>query len=720
MTLSSPPVPAQPLASLQAQADAAPDNFQLQMELGGALHDAGQPELALVAFERARSIAPQDAQAASACATLFFELDQPLAAYACLAKVRDQLLLTADGACNLAVAAEACGHLSEAGECYERALTLEPDHVRSLNNTALVAARAGQWPLAVARANRCVELLPSEPMLWGNLCDMLVGSRDYVQALDVLSRAVELFPGQHLLQIRQIVVLAFNAEFDRASAALTALGPTGEQLLRDYLAGGIKPDAPVKKGAAAVPTPRELFTQQAFEALQVCDWRYNDALTRVIREQLAEYERTGEQRDWRDAQFYGLALALREHELAKVRSISGDAIARSLSRPMPAFIARPPASSDGRLRIGFATQSLRDPRVRNAVARQLSLHDASRFAIYIYSPTPNPEERLIKPLQDHAASAIEVAHMTTDEMVARIRLDRLDLFMDMAFYTQWCRPEVPARRVAPVQIRHMTWHRHLPPVPCEYSMSDTFVHPDGLDLTPYGPIVRLPHTCWLSPMDDEPEPPPPRAEAGIADDALVLGAFLPAVMVDPHSFSLWMQMLRALPDAVFLMPGYAPAAKANLQAAAEAAGITRNRLFFIPRLTRSETLARISMTDLFVDTVRCNANQGLVEALRMGVPALTCAGESMASRLGGSIVRAAGLPDCVFSDEGAFVDAAIHLGRNRHELKALRSRLQAARPEARLFDTASRIREWESAWTTMVERYRSGLAPAAFDVPSQN
>jgi predicted O-linked N-acetylglucosamine transferase (SPINDLY family) len=190
-------------------------------------------------------------------------------------------------------------------------------------------------------------------------------------------------------------------------------------------------------------------------------------------------------------------------------------------------------------------------------------------------------------------------------------------------------------------------------------------------------------------------------------------------MVDPHSFSLWMQMLRALPDAILLMPGFAPAARANLQREAQAAGIAAERLVFMPRLTRAETLARMGLTDLFVDTVRCNANHGLVDALRMGVPAVTCAGETMASRLGGSIVRAAGLQDCVYNDEAAYLDAVLRLGRNRNELQALRARLQAGRPQAALFDTAHRIREWEAAWTTMIERQRSGLAPAAFDVAPQ-
>ena len=125
------------------------------------------------------------------------------------------------------------------------------------------------------------------------------------------------------------------------------------------------------------------------------------------------------------------------------------------------------------------------------------------------------------------------------------------------------------------------------------------------------------------------------------------------------------------------------------------------------------------MADLFVDTVRFNANHGLADALRMGVPAVTCAGQSMASRLGGSIVRAAGLGDCVVDNPAAFVETVVRLGKDSGARRELRARLARQHATAPLFDPAARVREWEAAWTMMVQRHQSGLPPQAFDVPAQ-
>ena len=321
---------------------------------------------------------------------------------------------------------------------------------------------------------------------------------------------------------------------------------------------------------------------------------------------------------------------------------------------------------------------------------------------------------------------VEIAHLTDDEAVGRMRLDELDIFVDMAFDTPWCRPEIPLLRIAKVQIRPLTWHRQHAPQIDEYSLSDTFVHPDANDVARYGAIVRYPQTCWIDANDDLPASGESieemRSALGLPKGALVLCAFLPSLMIDPQTFATWMQLLDSLPDAVLWLPGYSRAIQANLAREAEITGIRPSRLVFSKRKSggtaRAEILARMPLADLFVDALRFNANHGLVDALRMGVPAITCSGHSMASRLGGSIIRAAGLPECVLSDTESYVAKAIALGRDRSQLLVLKRQLQAARAAAPLFDAQARVRECEAAWTVMAERSRAGLPAAAFDVAS--
>lgn len=698
----------------------SPEFVRLMRE-GTGLHRAGQPERALVCFERAFDLQPDSTNAASACATMLTGMGQPQAAYAVLQRVQKALLQDSDGATNLGIAAEACGQMQQAQAAYRRALEIDPDNPRALNNTALLLAQQGDFDTAIARLERCAALSPKDPATWCNLADTLIAARRFGQARQLLGQAILDIPDGDALAVRHCMALAFDGQIEMAQAAIAALSGQRRQHFQDLLRRANTATTPhLSRQPERVPDAQDLFCQQAFEAMADCDWRDDVRVTAVLREMLARSARTGQVRDWRDAQFFGLLLPIMEDEMLQIRRISMDGIAGQLRTPMAPFQAPRGAARDGRIHVGLACADLRDARVVNALERQLALHDHTRFALHVYASTPRSHPALTSRWEAFGVPLVEIGHMSNDEAVGRIRLDALDVFVDAAFNTPWCRPEIVERRVAPVQIRQVTWHRHHPPRQCDYNVSDVFVHPPELDLEPYGPIVRLPHTCWLA-TDDSPADAggASRAELGWPVSAPVLCCLVPPLMVDRASFGLWMQLLAALPDAILCLPSYPARSRANLAAAAHAAGVDAARICHLPSGSRAQTLARIQCADLFIDTLRFNANHGLVDALRMGVPALSCAGSSMASRLGGSVIRAAGLPDCVVSKPAALVEAALRLCRTPGALAQLRARLGTARVQAPLFDAPARLREWEWAWSVMVERHRNGQPPAAFDVPSR-
>lgn len=703
-----------------AQADAI---HAEAMRRGAMLHAQGRLEQALIAFETALAARPADVNTASACATLLTALARPAAAYRTLLGVEPALLASADGAANLAITAESCGDMERAHRAYGRALELDPRHLRSLNNLGLLAGADGRWDSAIDLAQRHVGAAPDQPTGHVNLCDFLCGARRHGEALAVLNSALSQFPLDTGLRIRLPLVLAFNGDFAASEQARAGLETTERAALRELLQRlATPPDADRKPPGPRTDEPDawQIYCRQAFEALWLCDWRENDRLTATLRLMLARAAEDGAGRDWRDAAFYAQVLPLDEHELTQLQRVSIAGIDRQLRTRLPAFVTRPavPPRDDGRLHVGLAVAGLRDERHAQALRRQLALHDSTRFALHLYSPTRPP-------LADHAdsfaphAGFVEIAHLSDLEAAGRMRLDRLDLFVDMSLHTPWYRPEIAAMRVAPVQLCPSGRHRHHPGGPFDYLLSDRFIHPDGMDLAACGPVVRLPHSCWLALNDEAPSPHLASRElAGLPAGALLLCALVPPVLIDPQTFALWMKILRGLPDAVLWLPWCDLASAVNLAAQARAAGVADTRLLFAHQPVRSDALACLAHADLFLDTLRCNADLGLADALRSGVPAVGCTGQSMASRLGGSILRAAGLAGAVMDSPQAYLAEVLRLGRDPAALRQRREQLRAARAEAPLFDLEARVRETESAWSTMVERSRAGLPPAAFDVAS--
>ncbi len=704
------------------------------LQRGTELHAAGQLEQALFAFEQALALSPTDVNTASACATLLSLLDRPAAARKTLLSVETQLMQDADGAANLAIAAEACGDLATADAAYARALQLDPDHLRSLNNVAILTANSSQWDIAIGLARKCIALQPRHAPYHANLAEYLCGARRYAEALDAVTAALVEFPLDIDLKVRRAVLLAFHGELEKSDAALTSLEGEQRRLFEEFL---LKLEAPgdahdralsqAGKLALQPPDALQIHIDQALRNIATGDWRNNSRLVTLLRETLANNTANGLNRHWGDAPFYGLLLDLQESELAQMRNESFNAIAARLKASLPVFAARqkPADRQDGRIRVGLAVQSLHDERQLQALKQQLALHDTSRFAVHVYAFTPQPGPQSGDVLRAHAESVNEIGHMTGAEAAARIRLDRLDVYVEMGFGSPWSRPDIAALRVAAVQLHQPGLYRRHVPGHWDYSISDHFSHPANLahpevaqSSQDGGAVVRLPHSCWLASAGRQPpHEGKSREEMGLPADALVLASFASPALLDPRSFSVWMKILRSLPDVVLWLP-HSAAAAANLAREAQAAGVGPARLLFSTRMEQPQALAGLRHVDLVLDTLQINAMQGLEDALHLCVPAISCAGSRVASRLGGGMLHAAGLAHCVLDSPEAYQAEAVRLGRNPQALQQLRQHLLAEKANAPLFDLAARVREWEAAWATMAECTRAGLAPAAFDVPS--
>jgi predicted O-linked N-acetylglucosamine transferase (SPINDLY family) len=149
----------------------------------------------------------------------------------------------------------------------------------------------------------------------------------------------------------------------------------------------------------------------------------------------------------------------------------------------------------------------------------------------------------------------------------------------------------------------------------------------------------------------------------------------------------------------------------RLRSYAAARGIAKERLVFAEKLANAHHLARYTLADLFLDTTPYGAHTTASDALWRGVPVLTLSGRSFASRVCGSLVRAAGTPEMVCESAAEFVERAVVLGKDPAALAALRAKLSEARASAVLFDMPQLVRCLESLYRAMWTEYEQGRRP---------
>ncbi|CAG1020335.1 partial protein O-GlcNAc transferase, partial [Patescibacteria group bacterium] len=151
--------------------------------------------------------------------------------------------------------------------------------------------------------------------------------------------------------------------------------------------------------------------------------------------------------------------------------------------------------------------------------------------------------------------------------------------------------------------------------------------------------------------------------------------------------------------------------------AAKQHGVEDSRLVFASYLAlSSEHLARHRLADLFLDTLPYNAHTTSNDALWAGLPIVTCAGETFASRVVASLLSALDLPELITETLEDYESLALHLANHAEQLKAIREKLANHRLTQPLFNTALFTRHIEAAYETMVQRVQQGLEPESFDV----
>jgi predicted O-linked N-acetylglucosamine transferase (SPINDLY family) len=190
---------------------------------------------------------------------------------------------------------------------------------------------------------------------------------------------------------------------------------------------------------------------------------------------------------------------------------------------------------------------------------------------------------------------------------------------------------------------------------------------------------------------------------------VVFCCFNSSYKITPEVFDAWCHLLKAVPDSVLWLLTNNPFAGNNLKHNAQDGGIEPARLVMAPYLPPTEHLARLQCADLFVDTFPVNAHTTCSDALWMGLPVITCAGDTFVSRVAGSLLTAMNVPELVTYNLDDYYALALDLAQNQKKREDVRNKIRANRDSAPLFDSKRFTRNLEAAYAEMWdEHHRAG------------
>jgi predicted O-linked N-acetylglucosamine transferase (SPINDLY family) len=537
------------------------------------------------------------------------------------------------------------GRADEAVACYEQAVALKPDYAEAHNNLGNALTEQGRLEEAIAHYEQALAVKADYPAALSNLGNVFLAQGELSRAIALYERALIIEPDHHSALSNLGQAFQIRGELDEAVACY-------ERVL------AIRPEAASMRSNLLLVRASHISFDPASYLAAAAQWDVH-------------YERFDANRS-------------------------------------TAQLRRDPLVGR-RLRIGYVSGDYLDHAVSHFIERLFAHHDRARVELFAYATAAKSDavtERL-RGLIDHWVSLVGLPDTAARE---RIVSDGIDVLVDLSGHTAHNRLGVFALRSAPVQVHYLGFFASTGLSQMDYWIGDAVLTPPETDGHFREQVWRLPRV-WVT-YDAESAAPEPGWHPSV-DGTVWLGSFNRMAKLTPQTIALWSRVLRELPEGRLLLKTKEFADAANRHRLLEAFashGIEADRIALMDRGTTLDWPGQMSLydrVDIALDPVGgVGGGTTTCDALWMGVPVITLAGDRMATRMTASMLTAIGRPEWIARDEAEYVAKVVALARDVDRRTALRSEQRARMAASPLCDAPGLARALEAAFAAMVERER--------------
>lgn len=658
------------IARIRAAIAQRPDAGGYQNSLGNLLRDAGRPDEALAAFDRAIAAEPLNPTAHANRGTLnlarrAFDRAAADCREALTLMRRAQPAGSADQVRvwgTLAVALAEGGRLTEAEAELRALLSAAPNVAAAHSNLSAILSKTARLSEAEVAGRRAVELDPRHAAGWNTLGIALHRQGRAADAAAAYHRAIELDPRDVGARLNLSRSLESDGALDEALACADA-------------------------AAAIVPTHPGV--QVAIGSLHRGAGRLDEAM--------AAFDLAVELDPGNPMTHSGRIFARHFHAGSDEAAIAADqrlwndrhAAAHSAAA-LPHANGRDP---DRPIRVGYLSPDFTQHVLAFLMLPLFEHHDRTHVEAYFYSDVAQ-EQAVTERFKRCAAKWTSTVGWSDERVAQAIRDDGVDVLVDLTMHMQDGRLSVFARRPAPVQI---TWcypgSTGLTAI--DWRVTDPQLDPPGRDESVYSErTYRLPDTFFCySPLADVPAVAPlPAMAAG----RVTFGCLNNFSKTNAGVLDAWARVLAAVPDSRMIVLSPPGRHRAAMEAAFAARGVSADRIEHVGRMSRPDYLAIHASIDIALDTFPYNGHTTSLDGFWMGVPVVTLVGHTVVGRAGLSELTNLGLTELAASSVDEYVGIAAGLAGDLPRLVELRAGLRGRMERSPLMDGARFARHFET------------------------
>ena len=637
---------------------------------------------------------------------------------------------------NLGATLQALDRLVEAESSYCHAISLAPRYSEAHRNLGNILRSLGRFEEAERCFRITIELQPSDAGAYEGLGDALLNLGNVEEAETCYLKAIAVAPGTvapcielgniytnsgRLLEAIEIYQLAISWHPDNAAShnnlgvVFQRLGKFAESEQSFTRAIAVKPqfaEAHYNLGISHQSTGRLLQAKESLEHAILLRPDYPDAVNNLgsVLMELGMFEEAERafveaielQPDYLKAHSNLLMLlGSMRFDVIEYRH-SADRYAREVQGLVKKQYTEWCYSRDvERVKVGFVSGDLKSHPVGYFLEAVLSQLQSSGIELVAYS-TADSADSTAERLRPLFSSWKSLVGLSDTEAAAAIYRDGIHILFDLSGHTGLNRLPIFGWKPAPIQVSWLGYFASTGLPQMDYVLGDPIVTPGHESSHFTERIWQLPecYLCFTPPTGDLNVARLPALSNGF----VTFGCFNKLSRMTEAVLTTWSRILNATPDSKLFLKDLQldhETARREVLSRFKLHGIPSNRLILEGSSSRQDYLQCYNRVDLALSPFPYGGGTTSAEGLWMGVPVITKTGSYFLSRLGESIVRNAGLPDWVASDEDDYVAKALLWTSDLEALSDLRKGLRQKIVTSALFDAQRFASHFKRAVCTM-------------------
>ena len=579
---------------------------------------------------------------------------------------------------------QAQGDIAGAEKIYKLILEAEPNHGDGIFYLGMLLFQGKKFDEAFTLLKRAVKVHPNVFEFHYNLGLIYESNGHFAQALECYRRVVELEPSGNAHsnlaknltdsgQLTEAIEFARVAvqRLPHAQRAIAHNNLGAALTLRGELAQGLEN----YKFAIAIDVENASMHSNY---LLACNYVANPDLTLLFQ----EHKKFGEK-------FESFIPKLYENPLA--------AQAKKVQR----------ARVDHKVRIGYVSPDFYGHAVGQFIEPILATHDKNKFDVFCYSDNFHTDDSTAR-MKALVSNWRQVNEMNDEDLARMIHADGIDILVDLAGHTARNRMGVFIRKPAPIQVTWIGYPNTTGLSTMDYRITDSLADPVGAaDAMHTEKLLRLPEcfSCFQAPRQS----PDVRPLPALANGFITIGSFNNFAKITPHVMRVWIDIMNRVPGSRLLLKNRSldnPRLKQLIldELCKHGADATRVDLRS-PDISPMDHLNGYNLLDIALDSFPYNGTTTTCEALWMGVPVITLAGNNHVSRVGVSQMTNLGLPELIARDTNDYVDIAVALANDVPRLAALRATMRERLKNSPLMNVPRFTKNLEEAYEVIWKKY---------------